>query len=159
MSPSKNTWDAQTLLAALLRLACGFVFLYASQDKLGAAEKFSGILKEYHVLPHSLIPLAAVVIPWIEFFTGVSLALGFRWRGAALLFCFLMGVYSLALSWNLLHGVEMNCGCFSMDSGEKTTWLSVFRDLGFFTMGWTALVTPSTYFSLDRSTGPQSPTQ
>lgn len=156
MSFSKTPIDKQMILASVLRLACGFIFLYASQDKLGEAEKFTGILKEYHVLPSLLIPLAAVVIPWLEFFTGVCLIAGFKWRGAALLFCALMGIYSLALGWNLAHGVEMNCGCFSMDSTQKTTWFSVLRDILFFIMGFIVLVTPRTYFPLDRSTHPKN---
>ena len=150
----KASTDRQAVLATLLRLACGLVFLYASQDKLGEAEKFTGILKEYHILPPVLIPLSAVVLPWLEFFIGACLVAGFKWRGAALLFCGLMGLYSLALSWNLLQGVEMNCGCFSMDSTEKTTWLSVLRDAGFFSIGFFVLVTPRTYFPLDRSPRP-----
>ena len=155
MSAPKISIDWQTVIAFLLRLACGGVFLYASQDKLGEAAKFMGILKEYHILPAALIPLAAVVIPWLEFLTGACLVAGFQWRGAALLFCALMGIYSLALGWNLLHGVEMNCGCFSMDSTEKITWFSVLRDVGFFAMGFIVLTSPRTYFSLDRSTNPK----
>jgi uncharacterized membrane protein YphA (DoxX/SURF4 family) len=155
MIPSRKSFDWQTTLATVLRIACGLILVYASQDKIGYAEKFTGIIKEYHILPKTLIPLAAAVIPWLEFFTGICLALGFKWRGASLLFCGLMGVYSVALGWNLAHGVEMNCGCFSMDSTEKTTWWSVARDIGFFGMGFIVLVSPRTFFSLDRSNNPK----
>jgi putative oxidoreductase len=142
--------DWKTVFFTLLRISCGAILIYASQDKLGYAEKFSGIVKEYHILPASLVPLAAVVVPWLEFFTGICLALGFKWRGAALLFCGLMGLYTLALSWNLLNGVEMNCGCFSMDSTDKITWWTILRDTGFFGMGLIVLTSPATYASWDR---------
>src|SRR6202021_144159 len=104
------------MLQTLLRVACGTLLIYASLDKLGDAAKFLKVIENYHVLPRDLLPLAAVVMPWLEFFTGVCLALGFKWRGAAFLFCFLMGIYTLALAWNFSQGVEMNCGCFAMDS-------------------------------------------
>ena len=145
--PSKTGW--KTGVATLLRLLCGAILLYASCDKLGDAEKFTGVVENYHILPASLIPLAAVVIPWLEFFTGACLLVGFRWRAAALVFCFLMAVYSLSLSWNLFHGVEMNCGCFSMDSTEKITGWTVSRDILFFFMGFIVLTARQTWASLD----------
>ena len=131
------------------RLASGSILLYASLDKLGDPDKFSKMIENYHLLPMSLVPLAAVVIPWLEFFTGLFLAVGFKWRGAALLYCGLMAVYSFSLTWNLLNGVEMNCGCFSMDSTEKISWLTVGRDLGFLVLGLLALFAPATYADFD----------
>jgi len=133
----------------LARTAAGGILLYASLDKLGDPGKFSELIENYHLLPMSLVPLAAVVIPWLEFFTGLFLAVGLKWRGAALLYSALMAVYSLSLAWNLLQGVEMNCGCFSMDSTDKISWWTVGRDLGFLALGLLALGAPGTYASLD----------
>ncbi|HVM33580.1 MAG TPA: MauE/DoxX family redox-associated membrane protein [bacterium] len=133
----------------LCRLAAGAILFYASLDKLGGAEKFSKMVENYHILPAALIPLAAVVIPWLEFFTGICLALGFKRRGAALLFSLLMAVYSVALAVNLAQGVDMNCGCFSMDSAEKLSGLTVARDLGFLALGLAALFAPRTWAELD----------
>jgi hypothetical protein len=76
------------------------------------------------------------------------LAVGYKRRGAALLFCLLMGIYTLALAWNLINGTEMNCGCFSMDSKEKLTVWTVARDLALFLGGWIVLCAKKTYASL-----------
>ena len=133
----------------LARLAAGFILIMASLDKLGGAEKFSKMVENYHALPPELIPLAAVVIPWLEFFTGLCLCFGFKTRGAALLFSILMAVYSVALAVNLAQGVDMNCGCFSMDSTEKLSGWTVARDLGFLLLGLAALLGPQTYATLD----------
>jgi uncharacterized membrane protein YphA (DoxX/SURF4 family) len=141
--------DWKKIVFTLSRLASGGLLLYASLDKLGDPDKFSKMIENYHLLPMSLVPLAAVVIPWLEFFTGLFLAVGFKWRGAALLYCGLMTVYSFSLAWNLLNGVEMNCGCFSMDSTEKISWLTVGRDLGFLAMGLLTLFASATYAAFD----------
>jgi len=74
--------------------------------------------------------------------------LGYHWRGASLMFCLLMGVYTLALAWNLANGTEMNCGCFSMDSTEKLTGWTVARDLAFFIGGWIVLCAQRTYAAI-----------
>jgi uncharacterized membrane protein YphA (DoxX/SURF4 family) len=143
------TLDWKTLGFTLARLAAGLILLVASLDKLGGAEKFSKMVENYHALPPELIPLAAVVIPWLEFFTGLCLCLGFKTRGAALVFSLLMAVYSVSLTVNLAQGVDMNCGCFSMDSTEKISAWTVARDLGFLLLGLAALCGPKTYAALD----------
>jgi uncharacterized membrane protein YphA (DoxX/SURF4 family) len=87
------------------RWFCGATFLYASMDKLGESARFAQVIQEYHMLPATLVPLGAVVVPWVEFFTGAALLLGLRWRGAAFVYCGLMMIYIVALSWNMLTGV------------------------------------------------------
>jgi len=151
-SPNKPL-DWKAILATLARVACGAVFIYASYDKMSDPEKFGKLVAEYHVLPAVLVPLAAVVIPWLEFLTGICLAVGFRWREAALVFSALMGIYILSLGWNLIKGVEMNCGCFSLDSTEKITWLTVGRDVLFLAMGLLTLTASKTYVDIERFFG------
>jgi uncharacterized membrane protein YphA (DoxX/SURF4 family) len=144
-----SAFEPTLVVQTLLRVICGGLLVYASLDKLGDAAKFLKVIENYHVLPAELLPLAAVVIPWLEFFTGLSLATGYKWRGSALLFCLLMGIYTLALGWNLAHGTEMNCGCFSMDAQEKLTGWTVLRDSVFLAMGLFVLTAERTYASLD----------
>ncbi len=132
-----------------LRLAGGAILLLASYDKIGDAAKFLKAVENYHILPASLVPLAAVVLPWLEFFTGLSLMIGVRPRGAALVLCALMGAYSIGLSVNLGRGVEMNFSCFATDATEKITWLTVLRDLLFFGMGAVVLFSSGTFASLE----------
>jgi uncharacterized membrane protein YphA (DoxX/SURF4 family) len=147
---SLRGWD---IVVALVRLACGGLFIYSSLDKLDNAALFSKFVENYHVLPMALVPLAAVVIPWLEFFTGLCLVAGFRWRGAALIFFILVTVYVLALSWNLLNGVEMNCGCFSMESQEKLSIWTVLRDVIFLAMGFLVLTSSRMALTLDSVIG------
>jgi uncharacterized membrane protein YphA (DoxX/SURF4 family) len=144
MSQLHKTW-----LLTACRWFCGGVFLYASMDKLGEAARFTQAIREYHMVPLQLEPLAGVVVPWMEFFTGVALLVGLRWRGAALVYCGLMVTYSLALSWNMVTGVEMNCGCFSLDSVEKATWWTVGRDVALLMPGLAVLWTNRSFATLD----------
>jgi uncharacterized membrane protein YphA (DoxX/SURF4 family) len=143
--------DPETAAVTLLRVACGFLLAGASLDKLGDAAGFSNFMKEcYSFTPDTLRPLGAVVIPWLEFFTGLCLIFGIRWRPAALIFCGLMAVYSIAISWDVLHGIDCTCGCFNTASEEKMTAWSVLRDLLFFGMGWIVLVSRRAYAAMDR---------
>lgn len=132
----------------LLRLACGLLLAGASLDKVGDPLGFLHNIQEcYSFLPKDLMPLAAVVIPWLELFAGTALILGFRWRAAALLFTVLMLVYTLAITWDVLHGIDCACGCFDKASAEKMSWWTVGRDLLFFTLGTLTLLSTRTYAS------------
>ncbi len=145
--------NGEKAVLTLLRLACGLLLTGASLDKLGDPAHFSKLISQcYDFIPASLNPLTAVVVPWLEFFAGVSLLLGRKWRGAAFLFCGLMVLYSLAILWDLNHGIDCNCGCFKMDSPEKMSWWTLARDIGFLAMGFIVLVSPGGYAALDRST-------
>jgi len=149
--------DRREILATVLRVACGFLLLFASFDKVQDPGQFSKMIVTcYDILPTALVPLAAVVIPWLELFTGLCLILGLRWRGASLVFCLLMAAYSLTIVWDLLHGVDCNCGCFKMDSSEKMTWWTVLRDLGFLAAGSIVLTAPKTRYSLDAWRDPEA---
>lgn len=130
------------------RVFCGFVFVYASLDKLGEATLFAKLVNAYHILPATLVPLAAVVIPWVEFFTGLSLIAGYRWRGSALVYCALMLGYTGGLSINMIRGVEMMCGCFSLMDAQPVTWWTVGRDLVLLAPGLFVLFTDKTRLAL-----------
>jgi putative oxidoreductase len=148
-SPAKAGWE--TSAATVLRVVCGLLLTGASLDKVGDPDVFVKIIRTcYDVLPASLVPIAAVVIPWLEFFTGVCLLVGIRWRAAALIFCALMMVYTPVVTWDLLHSVDCNCGCFQMDSGEKMSWLTVSRDILFLGMGFIVLTASKTYASFEK---------
>lgn len=140
--------DGEKAADTLLRVVCGFLLVGASLDKLGNAAKFSEAVGNYQVLAPALVPLAGVVIPWLEFFAGIGLALGVKRRGAAFLFCALMLVYAFSLSWALAHGIELNCSCFDSDSKEAATWLTVLRDVLFLAMGFIVWTSPKTYAAL-----------
>lgn len=135
-------------LRTAARWFCGATFLYASLDKLGAAEAFTHFVSGYAILPKDLVPLTAVVVPWLEFLTGIGLWVGFRWRGAVGVYCGLMSIYTLAIAVNLVLGIPTVCGCFS-DAGEPATWLTVLRDLALLAPGLWVLTSSRTLAALD----------
>ncbi len=139
----------EVIVVTFSRILCGFILVFASGDKLGNASTFAQMVTNYQILSPDLVPLAGVIIPWLEFFTGICLIFGFRFQGAALVFCLLMGLYALAISFDLLRGVDINCGCGLSDPTEKATWWSVIRDLEFFFMAFIVLVSPRSYVALD----------
>ena len=51
----------------LSRFILGYIFLYASIDKIVNPIAFSSNIDNYHISPIYLNNIAALIIPWIEF--------------------------------------------------------------------------------------------
>lgn len=107
-------------LILLFRLVLGVTFIYASLDKISNPDQFARIIYNYHILPHFLINIYAVTLPFVEFLAGFFLIFGLFTESSSLLICFLLLVFVVAISINLYRGVNLNCGCFSTDpAGAK----------------------------------------
>jgi uncharacterized membrane protein YphA (DoxX/SURF4 family) len=106
-------------LGVLTRLIVGGIFIYASLDKMLHPDQFARIVFNYHLVPASLINLAAMALPWIEFGAGLFLVLGIWPRASGFILTALVVVFLVALSVNWLRGVNLECGCFTVSSKAK----------------------------------------
>lgn len=117
-----------------LRIFLGIIFIYASLDKIANPEAFAVAIRNYQILPESLVNLAALILPWLELVIG-ALMLANRWVPGALLWInILMIVFAGSLIFNILRGINVYCGCFStriQDADKASMTVSVVRDLLF----------------------------
>ena len=117
-------------LQTLARLALGGIFIYASLDKIAHPLEFAKIIKNYQILPDVLITLPALVLPWLELFSGILLVAGIWTRSAAWLLSLLLFAFILALGVNAIRGIDVSCGCFSTSAADtENAWVLIFRDL------------------------------
>lgn len=105
------------------RVFLGAVFLYASFDKILHPAAFADVIVNYQILPDMLTNLAAVILPWLEFFIGLALVFGIWMPGAVCLSNLLLIVFIGALAFNLARGLNIHCGCFesTIEQGTKTS--------------------------------------
>lgn len=114
----------------IARIVLGSIFLYASFDKMANPEAFQKIVDNYRMLPVQLTNPVAVFLPWLELITGLMLISGKWIKGALLIYNFLMIIFVIALSQALLRGLDISCGCFSVQpSSTSEVWLRLVLDL------------------------------
>jgi uncharacterized membrane protein YphA (DoxX/SURF4 family) len=117
-------------LQVLCRLVLGGIFIYASLDKIAHPHEFAKIIANYAILPDWLVTLPALALPWLELIAGVCLIAGVWVRSSALLLSLLLLVFIMALGYNALRGIDMNCGCFSTTASDtENAYILIFRDL------------------------------
>lgn len=97
-----------------LRLVLAAAFLYAVPHKILNPADFARIIYGYQILPAEAVNAAAILMPWFELVTGLSLLLGVYPRTGALFADAMLLIFILAISFNLLRGLEFDCGCFSI---------------------------------------------
>ena len=101
---------------AWLSRGVGLVLVLAAVPKMLQPEAFALAIFRYQILPGALINAAAVFLPWVELCAGIALLLTPRLRRGALgLSALLFAAFGAAIAFNLVRGVVMACGCFTVD--------------------------------------------
>ena len=120
------------------RLILGAVFIYASIDKIQNPADFAKAIANYHVVPFGLENTMALVLPWLEFFAGVFIIIGFMVDGATILIVLMNIVFIFAISQALARGISIECGCFSVSSeGGSTIGIqTILRDIGYLLLAY-----------------------
>jgi len=128
----ENVW-----LELAVRWFIGGLFVFASYHKILDPAHFAKIIYGYYLFPDVSINLMAIVLPYVELFTGMALILGIYPRSAALIINLMLLGFIIAIGINLIRGHQFDCGCFSFDEqgyGSSAGGL-LLRDILYFVLG------------------------
>jgi putative oxidoreductase len=115
-------WEAamnsrtEKILGLILRWFLGSVFIYAAVGKIWNPAGFAEQIDNYRLLPWILVTCVAFILPWIELLSAIFLLIG-RWlRGASLWMIAMNAVFILAITSAMWRGLDIDCGCFSLQA-------------------------------------------
>jgi uncharacterized membrane protein YphA (DoxX/SURF4 family) len=135
-----------------IRLVLGFVFIYASIDKIAHPGAFAENIYNYRMLPHWAINFMALVMPWLELICGVLIVVGVFLRGSAFMIGVMLGVFIIAISAALVRGLDISCGCFSVEGGHGVAVDLLIRDVLMFAGAAIVMFLGTSALSLRRGT-------
>jgi len=121
----------------VLRYVVAAVFIVFAIPKIAAPDLFAGNIHNYQMLPAWAVNTMALVLPWLELFVGLGLALGLWSRAAALIVTGLMIVFIIAYAAARARGLDIACGCFEVGqeaAPSSAVWV-VLRDAGLLVAG------------------------
>lgn len=117
-------------LKIAIRMVLGFLFLYASLDKIIYPPKFAEVIYNYRLLPVELLNMCAIIVPWIEAFIGISLLMGFWIETSAFILSTITVLFIIMIISAITRGLNIECGCFSLDEeGSLVSWKRVIEDV------------------------------
>jgi putative oxidoreductase len=123
--PSR-AWSLSALVL-IARLGLGFLFIVSSIPKIRQPYTFLGSVYGYELVGAKVGVLVAMVLPWVELFTGVCLV-GGVFVGGALLASLGMGVlFTFVLASASWRQLDISCGCFSSSAAGKISYLTLIR--------------------------------
>jgi putative oxidoreductase len=138
----------QYLLLAV-RLVLGFLFVFASIEKISQPEEFAKAIVNYHLVFIPAVNILALVLPWIELFAGLFLLSGILVRATSLLLTLLLCVFAFAISVSIARGLDISCGCFGTMAARKVGWTALGEDALMLAGSALLCFFPSTFFSLE----------
>ncbi len=113
-----------------VRIYLGVVFIAASLYKISEPSQFALSIATYDILPLGLVNLMAILLPWLEVITGITLIAGFWTRASALCILGMMVMFTAAIAIALARDLHMSCGCFaSAEAEDDISALTMVRDL------------------------------
>ena len=133
----------------LCRLILAAVFLLASVPKIIEPHEFAVAVFRYQLLPDATVNLMAIFLPWIELVAALAILVPRTSAAAAAILLGLLVIFTAAISIDLVRGIDISCGCFTLDANAGTIggW-EVVRDLALATIAgfvlWNRLKTPLT---------------
>jgi uncharacterized membrane protein YphA (DoxX/SURF4 family) len=102
----------------ILRLLVGGAFVFAGVLKIADPAKFALDVSNYRLVPHEMINLVAILIPWIEITAGSFVLAGIWLRAAALVITSLTVMFFAVIVSALARGLNIECGCFGTMGGK-----------------------------------------
>ena len=129
-----SRWVEVFLFGASLLL--GFVFVYSANVHFSNPYSFLSHVYSYDVVSESFGIVVAAFLPSLQLVVGIALLFFPRLRP----FCFLAATALLFAFTGIqlqahLRGLNIACGCFSSNSEDPITWVTIGRNATLFVIG------------------------
>lgn len=100
----------------IVRITLGCIFLWSGIAKSYDPVSFATIIQAYGLLPSGLTLPAAIVLAALEVITALGLLLDIR--GSLGIISGLLVLFITILSYGILLGLDVDCGCFGPEDPE-----------------------------------------
>jgi uncharacterized membrane protein YphA (DoxX/SURF4 family) len=110
------------ILALILRLGLGGLWIYAGVMKLRDPQMFFEDIRNFRMTSSDVSMLMAIYLPWLETITGAALVTRKLVMGASLLSSLMAVIFLVALGSAWARGLDITCGCLGHDETNRTNY-------------------------------------
>lgn len=138
-----NFLQNNSVLQLASRLFVGMYFIIAAVSKITDPALFAEQIDNYRMVPDFIQHPMALILPWLEFLTGIMLIIGARLKATSGIMIGLMLMFTIAVFSAWMRDLDISCGCISTNP-EKVGLTKVLKNLGL------TLLLVQVYFSKTR---------
>jgi uncharacterized membrane protein YphA (DoxX/SURF4 family) len=117
------------LASFVVRVILGLIFVLAGFAKALDARSFLFTVQQLDLFPAPAILPAAIFVIACEICFGLALLVGFQSRLAAGMLAALLLSFVAVISFTMVHGQAVDCGCFGSMALERLGFGVVLRDI------------------------------
>ena len=100
------------LIVLIISASLALLFFMSARHKMSEPRQFAATLSAYRLLPESMVPAVARVLPVIEMALVFMILVPFTRSIAAVVAAILLSAYALAMGVNMARGrSDIDCGC------------------------------------------------
>lgn len=135
MGKLKNALTGK-IAVTIYRVLIGAFFIFTGVLKVSAPwQEFATVISKYEVLPPSIIPAYAQVLPWAEILVGATLIFRILPVPSVLAVVGMLLMFEIATISAILRGIDLReCGCFAGLNIPDTPPITIVRNLFFLAM-------------------------
>jgi uncharacterized membrane protein YphA (DoxX/SURF4 family) len=137
------------ILSLLCRLFVGFIFIYASYDKIVNPQDFAPFVAQYEIAPLWTVNWGSAIFAWTEFTISILLIIGLQIRPASFLASLMLLFFTGLMIYAGITGAGFDCGCFPGDAGHPAGYDAALRDVMFLIPALLLFFRPGERFSID----------
>jgi len=123
---------ARVYVVWILRLVVGGAFIFAGALKIADPAKFAIDVSNYRLVPHELINLVAILMPWMEVVAGAFVLTGVWLTASALVIVSMTVMFAIVIVSALARGLNIECGCFGTMGGKHIGFYNLGIDTALF---------------------------
>src|SRR5688500_5829020 len=112
-------------IALAVRVFLGGFYVVAGAGEVGDPGKFAEAVANYRLLPHELIHLVAITLPWIEIVAGLFLIAGMWFKASVWLINAMTVMFIAAIASAVARGLSIECGCFGTVGGREVGLIAI----------------------------------
>lgn len=118
-----------------LRIIFAALFIFSGGGKISSPGEFAESISNYRLLPIEFINFFAIIIPWIEIIAGLLLIFGFYIKENSFILTLLLSIFTVMVLIAVIRGLNIDCGCFGTNGGQKVGLLKIIENLIYITIG------------------------
>ncbi|MCE5304226.1 MAG: MauE/DoxX family redox-associated membrane protein [Chloroherpetonaceae bacterium] len=132
----------------ICRIIVGLMFIVVGVGKIANPEEFAKEIANYQILPYLFVNITAIIIPWIELFTGILLLLGVQTKSSSIVIAVMTVVFTIAVIIAIAKGLNIECGCYSNIASQQVGLPKVLENIGLLILTFIIILSDNKKFSL-----------